>query len=713
MSVALIGPGRAMLIAPGRTAFWRPLRGGGDPDPDPDPGSTFTGPYPDAITGLGGWWDAGTFAGLLDAGGRPLPAWNNAVASVADKSGAGNVLTAYRVSGSTLPQATPRLNGLLGGVGLNTIVPPAIPQSGEYLPKMDGNSGLRLASANLGAATGWTWYLVWSRPNWRQGSTGAISLLAAGGVTVLAADAIRGAGDRLILFPGAGQVVLTSALTRRHTHSIIIRNTPGSGVDVWLDGDQVATGAANPLGAGGGSLLFLHSGQGQGGAQCWFHEAASWPRALASGDITMLLACATRWKRGPRKGVILLITGQSNASYYALIDGAAHLLAQGVAWHLGALGYNVFASHGVSSWTIVPGHGIYDMPGAGAVVYPGSFIADPHDGSPPAGWTLGSDGIGLQSFMAAQSAEDLADCAAIVWLWSETDSYRPYSEKSLFSAAALRFLALERAMVPGATAANLPMVWWEGFPYGNTDGVQMHREVVAELAADPANDIVIGNPMMADSNGRSAAWDPVTGIQSGGDNQHRDAPDNLRFARLAAPVIARAIGPLGRADALTTIPSVIPTVGGPRITHAFRQDASTVVLTVAHDAGNDLVVPLLAAAGQGFLVMDGGTVASPGALRRATACVRVDATHLRLTLASPLSNPSGSCRVFYPYGSYSPAGLPTYTGDMGRGNAVTDNCSALAKPAGWDIGADLGSAWNLNFPLAATPAGIVLSDAPG
>jgi hypothetical protein len=37
----------------------------------------------------------------------------------------------------------------------------------------------------------------------------------------------------------------------------------------------------------------------------------------------------------------------------------------------------------------------------------------------------------------------------------------------------------------------------------------------------------------------------------------------------------------------------------------FRQDASTVVLTIAHDVGTDMVVPLLAAAGQGFLVMDG------------------------------------------------------------------------------------------------------------
>ncbi len=683
-----------MLIAPGRPAFWRALRGASG-----SIGVTFTGPQPTAITGLSGWWDAGTFNGLLDISGRPLPAWNNPAAGIADKSGHGNVLAAYRFSGSALPQATPRLNAFLGGVGLNTvIVPNAMPAPGYYLPRMDIDQGFRLATANLGAASEWTWYFVWSRPNWRQDMAGPITLLNIAGATVLQADGVRGDGGRLMLFAGAAMRVLTSSLERRHTHSIIIRNTPGAGIDVWLDGDQVASGVANPLGVtASGPLLLLHSGVSQGSAQCWFHEAASWSRALAPDEITTLLACATRWQRGARKGVMLLITGQSNAHNYALADGAGHLLAQGVAWYLGALAYNVFAAEIVSTTgTIKSGHGIYACP-----PYEGSFVVNPNDGSLPAAWQLGADGQAVQTFVSSQIAEDLAECGAIVWLWNETDSYRRYSEKAMFKAAAQRFMALQRAMLPGGGTAVLPLIWWNAIPYGNTDGIQMHREVVAELAADPMQGVVIGNPMTADSSPRA------------GDRSHRSVADNRRFAQLAAPIVARALATQGRADTLPSIPGGIPITGGPRITHAYRQDSSTIVLTVEHDAGNDLVLSPLAADGQGFVVMDGGSVSSPGPLRQATACARIDATHLLLTLASPLASPSASCLLFYPYGSYSPAGLPAYTADMGSGNAVYDNLASLAKPAGWDIGADLGASWNLNFPLAATSAPVMLSDTPG
>jgi hypothetical protein len=86
---------------------------------------------------------------------------------------------------------------------------------------------------------------------------------------------------------------------------------------------------------------------------------------------------------------------------------------------------------------------------------------------------------------------------------------------------------------------------------------------------------------------------------------------------------------------------------------------------------------------------------------------------LRITLARAMTNPAASCLLFYPYGSFTPAGAPSYRADMGRGNAVTDNFSSLAKTAGWDIGADLGSAWNINYPLAAAAVGIALSSASG
>jgi hypothetical protein len=98
-------------------------------------------------------------------------------------------------------------------------------------------------------------------------------------------------------------------------------------------------------------------------------------------------------------------------------------------------------------------------------------------------------------------------------------------------------------------------------------------------------------------------------------------------------------------------------------------------------------------------------VASPGTIVTATACERLNATQLQITLAQALVNPSASCRLFYPYG----------TTTMGRGNAVTDNLSLVTPPAGWNIAADLGSTWGLNMPVhipMMTASGVVLSDTP-
>ncbi|HEX2944156.1 MAG TPA: hypothetical protein VHO91_24080, partial [Rhodopila sp.] len=213
-------------------------------------------------------------------------------------------------------------------------------------PTLDPNSGWRMPQAIIAENLSWTILIVWSRPNWRQGSNAdrcPITLLSAGGTPLLQVDSAGGT-NRLVLFPGTGQVVASTTIARRHTHSIILRYTPAAGADMWLDQAQVATSVQPSSTSFAGQTLLLHDGTPLGAAQCWLHEAAVWNTALANTDVTSVLDYVTRWLRGSRKGIYLIFNGQSNAINYAEADGAAALLARGVAWHLGALACNVLAT---------------------------------------------------------------------------------------------------------------------------------------------------------------------------------------------------------------------------------------------------------------------------------------------------------------------------------------------------------------------------------
>lgn len=709
MTFFFASPGAVLATGPNQRALISALPVGGGAV-----AGSFTGPFPSSIAGLSGWWDAGLLGGLRDPNGAPVVAANQVVGAVFDKSGNGIALTPYHIAADTTPVATlavPRLNGYLGGIG----APDAT--IATYGPSLDADWGLSHPGFELGANTGWTRYLIWTRPNVRQatfyGNASPIALLhcTASGTTILQADSV---GNNLTLFPGTvSQIVLSSALARRHSHALILRNTPGAGVDVWLDGIAVAQAVANPLSASANAqVLLLHDGTAQGAAQCWFHEAANWEHALSAADIARLISCQSRWVLGARKGVNLLVMGQSNAAWF-LESGAAMALAQGIVWYCGAASFQVSASLSgtfisPNRYSVIFGHPISN---SSPPLFPtgaanGTFITNPGDGSDPSTWAAGPDFAALTAFLTGNAAivpaVDEADIAFLVWPWSEQDSTMPYASKALYKASVLRLLALTRNLL-GRTPANLPLLAWNAIPYETTDGVQMVRESIADLAAVAANNIITFIDQTADSNPLNASYDPTTGVFTGGDAQHRDQPDLLRYGRIGAHVAGRAAALLGVSDSIaaTAIPvSGLPAKGGPQITHVYRASNTHLIITVTHDSGNDLMVPLQALNGAGFTVMDGGTVGAPGVIINAISAARIDATHLSITLASAISNPSPSVLFFYPYGSTQ----------IGRGNAVTDNATLLAPPPNWNIGNDLGSGWSVNMPLQATFYPLVLSD---
>lgn len=708
MTFLLTSPGSPLATGANTRALTAPLPAGTTP-----PTGTFSGPFPSAISGLSGWWDGGLLGGLRDVNGLQLNANNSVVGAIVDKSGGNVSLTPYHIAADTTPASTlvvPRVNGFLGAVGAPD---PAIVM---FAPNLDADWGLSHPGFELGASVAWTRYLVWTRPNWRQGTyyvdASPIPLIhcTVTNSTVLQADSAP--GSNLTLFPGtASAAVLSNVLARRHSHALILRNTPGQGVDAWLDGAQVAAGIANPLPASAvGEVLLLHDGTIQGSAQCWFHEMANWERALTATEIGTLIGCQGRWVLGTRRGVSLLVMGQSNAAWF-INAGGPLALAQGMAWYLGAAAYSVtevMAGGYISPnrYSVISGHPISNSspplfpPG----ISDGTFLTNPGDGSDPSGWAGGPDFAALTAYLTGSAAlvtpVDELDIAFLIWPWSEQDSTMPYANKTLYKGTVLRLLSLTRALL-GRTAATLPLLAWNAIPYETNDGVQMVRESIYDLASNSANNILMFAAQTSDSNPLNSAYDPSTGTWSGGDPQHRDQPDLLRYGRIGAHAAGRAAFTMGLADtiAVTTLPANgLPLSGGPQISHAYRASNTNVILTILHDAGNDLLLPLQAANGAGFVVMDGGGVAAPGNIITAISATRLDTTHVSLTLSSAIT--SASPLLFYPYGSTQ----------IGRGNAITDNAGVLTPPTDWNIGGDLGSAWSINFPLQATTYPIALSD---
>jgi hypothetical protein len=397
--------------------------------------------------------------------------------------------------------------------------------------------------------------------------------------------------------------------------------------------------------------------------------------------------------------------GQSNAGYAETQDGAFTLLAQAVAFYLQAAGsYATLSAWVNAGWagTEVSGTGVMEI--VTPALYGESFLSNSagtdFSAATAANAALGACGTGYASYVAGLSGMQLGRINALVCYWGETDSleYGP-ADKAVYAAALTNLVAQVRGML-GKTAAEMPVIFF-GPPYGLLPNYITYpptlREVWAEMDADPALNFNWAVRQTYDTISRNESWAASTGIASGGntDGGHRSATDNVMLFKRAALPTARAIlAANGLSAAL--IPASLGSGLGPRIVDAALSGV-TLTLTIAHDGGTDLIVPLLASQGVGFSVMDGGSIASPGPIIQATSCTRVDATHLSLTLASALANANASCRLLYPWAGEYWAVQPD--AEIGRGCAVTDNFATIVKPNNFDINTSLGVGWGANMPL--------------
>ncbi len=253
--------------------------------------------------------------------------------------------------------------------------------------------------------------------------------------------------------------------------------------------------------------------------------------ALSSAEVTTLITASARWPCGARRGVNVLVIGQSNA-VNSLSDGAWNLCAQGLAWHLGAASYGVIGNQGSSAYTAIGGHGIYNV--RQPPVTGGISRRIPDDGSNPGGWSLGTDGLAVEAYLAEWSAADLADIAAIVWPWFESDSTRQYSEGAFLADRSRRIFSPGFGQL-GRTA---PRCRWHGGtrsrsgppgPESNDPQRVCRRRHCSRRRTQSARCLSRPTAIRA---ARPGTRTPAR--TAAGDNNHLDATDNLRLGQVAA-----------------------------------------------------------------------------------------------------------------------------------------------------------------------------------
>lgn len=637
------------------------------------------------LVSMSGWWDASTLA-IGDRG-----------AVVPDKSTASKDATTSPKSfaNTVAPRRSDALSGMFSeGPATNSTV--RFPIVEDYAVNANGIA--------VGTGQALAVMLTWSRPNQRQPGRGAfsaeaVSLLKIDGVDVLKLAGAGAGADPLILFP-AGAAHQAGSLSLRHTRGVLVQFNAGL-VDVWLDdGTNIFSGKASAITLGATANLSLLSD-----AHMIFHEACAWGKVLTTNERTQALSYMQRWRPRDRHAANMLWCGQSNSSY--IVQGYAREIAMSkyVAYLTGSLSANMLFEIG---GTIFSGQGLYDGTSSKTLNSSNTSI-------PASEWPLGANGVAFMAYLDSLTADQRDNIFTVCWYWNESVSAMlTYAKKAEYNAAMRNIFARIRTKL-GRTAAQLPILVINGLPFSTDAGIQTHREVITDLANDPAMNVHDMLPNANDANGLNSTTS-AEGVETGGDSAHRDAVGAIGYSRRMPYTMARAIqsaqAASGKVDTLVPISAELPMVAGPRMqTAQYESSTMSVLVTVAHDVGTDIVTPGRAAQGAGFSVMDGinagakGTPGTPGALIKATSCVKVNSAQFRIFLTSAPQYPA-QAQLYYPYGD----GLTdTYLAEVGRGNAVTDNFASIVPSAPWRVGAYMGVAEQTNHPLHATAYGLQLT----
>jgi hypothetical protein len=698
------------------------------------------------VSGLQNWWDAGTAPASLS------------FTSLVDKKGS------VQLTFSSTTTWYPRLsvNGL-GGCGAKNDTPSGL-GIGNWAttlhPILLASLYTSATSLTFGTNGAGTIAFVWTRPNQKQQAigptTGGVHFmtgfllggncpLAQVGVTPLLSMSSTGTGgaslDTLTIFPSSGTpTVLSTTIEYRHTHSIVIAGSHTAGWDVYLDGTKLngsPIASQFPSAPTTAVLNLLGNSTANGSAQCWFHEAFFYNKILNSGELATVESYLTRWTRGIRYGASVIAVGQSNCDNMRANTNNFRSHCTGVEYLTGLASFTIICqSSGNDGVTPRGGQGLISNLPASTGYYVNGLLA-----SSPATWNMGTGALGnggsspswvIQQLIGTMGQQLQEDVKGFYAPFSENDTGYGTTYISQFATAIETFSDWFRGWFT-LTTKIVPswLIEWGDIPYGSMGsgaaasegGHRTSVQTVINSSGSYNAHWMLGNGYVVNTNASTSfpgTYNPVTGIFTGGDSQHVDYtiddPANVMFTM---STIAHRLNSIGVGS---TIPAGFPVNGGPVVTNIVWEYGTisgnpatpTCLVTVVHDAGNDLVLTLPPAqAGLGWIIIDGGVLASSPQIQ-GTNCVRVDATHLRVTWGSAPVHAIGSGTVwlYYCLGAtinyLGGASNTNNAGRLGRNCAITDNYSSMPAVPGYDIAADLGASFKVNQPLNLTPVAIVV-----